>query len=149
MKRKYCTNCGEYKLVTDFNFRNRSRGMRSSRCKVCTRAGTKAAYYANRSYYLKRIAERNRVLIPVKQRYLYEYLEHHPCLDCGEQDPTVLQFDHVRGKKQWAIAEMVHRRMSLKATINEISKCDIRCANCHARRTAAERGYYTYLNELD
>lgn len=119
--------------------------MRNSRCKVCTRAGTKAAYYAKRAYYLRRITKRNQALIGVKQRYLLEYLTHHPCVDCGEQDPIVLQFDHVRGKKQWAVSEMVHRWMSPRAIIAEIAKCKVRCANCHARRTAIERCYYAYL----
>jgi len=44
-----------------------------------------------------------------RRTYVTEYLRTHPCVDCGESDPMVLTFDHVRGKKTMDIAELIHR----------------------------------------
>lgn len=53
------------------------------------------------------------------------------CIDCGyNKHPAALQFDHVHGKKK--------RGMSFpgicKTMLVELSKCEVRCANCHAIR---------------
>jgi len=31
---------------------------------------------------------------------VFNHFSKHPCVDCGETDPIVLTFDHVRGKKR-------------------------------------------------
>jgi hypothetical protein len=63
------------------------------------------------------------------------YFATHPCVDCGESDPIVLTFDHVRGKKSNDIATMVGSGLSLATIRVEIEKCEVRCYNCHAIRT--------------
>ncbi len=68
--------------------------------------------------------------------HVREYLEAHPCVDCGEADPVVLDFDHVRDIKHAAISAMVRDRRSMKSIWAEIAKCEVRCANCHRRKTA-------------
>lgn len=52
------------------------------------------------------------------------------CVDCGELDAIVLQFDHVRGTK----TRNVNENMNTDELRVEIAKCDVRCANCHTRR---------------
>lgn len=86
-------------------------------------------------------------------RRVFDYLLEHPCVDCGEPDPVVLDFDHrVPGEKSFNICV---RRLDtgwdkIKA---EIDKCDVRCANCHRRRTARQfdwhklTWYTEYLKE--
>jgi hypothetical protein len=54
----------------------------------------------------------------------------------------VLQFDHVRGVKLMAIAQMIPRGYSLVKVRAEIDKCEVRCANCHIRKTAKDFNYY-------
>lgn len=68
--------------------------------------------------------------------YVFGFLSHHPCVDCGESDPVVLDFDHVRGKKLSNVSDLTKRPASIKALQAEIDKCDVRCANCHRRITA-------------
>lgn len=59
----------------------------------------------------------------------------NPCLDFGKTFPScAMQFDHVRGEKLNDIA-VLRTRGSLQKLQEEIAKCDLVCANCHAIRT--------------
>lgn len=69
------------------------------------------------------------------REFVTSYLLEHPCLDCGETDPVVLTFDHVRGEKSNDIANMVSTGRSLESIMAEIEKTEVRCFNCHAIRT--------------
>lgn len=79
------------------------------------------------------------------RQVLYDHLKNHPCVDCGENDPVCLEFDHVQGSKHSDISRMVSSASSLTMLHAEISKCEVRCANCHRRRTAREQGWYKDL----
>jgi hypothetical protein len=61
------------------------------------------------------------------------YKSTHPCTDCGEADPVVLEFDHLGGK-DFNLSTGGSRSLTL--VIAEIQKCEVVCANCHRRRTA-------------
>ena len=63
------------------------------------------------------------------------YLAEHPCVDCGETDPTVLTFDHTRGEKRYNIADMLSRGLGVESIRAEIERTEVRCFNCHAIRT--------------
>lgn len=69
----------------------------------------------------------------IRNREIVEaYLRAHPCVDCGNDDIRVLEFDHVRGEKVAAVSKMaLHLTVGLVKLKAEIAKCDIRCANCH------------------
>ena len=60
------------------------------------------------------------------------------CVDCGESDPRCLDFDHVRGKKLRSVS-LMKTGYSVKVLREEIAKCEVRCANCHRKRTAERR----------
>jgi len=66
--------------------------------------------------------------------YLVDYFRAHPCVDCGERDPLVLEFDHT-GEKSFTIGHGLPDR-NWQTILDEIAKCDVVCANCHRRRTA-------------
>jgi len=73
------------------------------------------------------------------QALLLQYLEEHPCVDCGEDDVVVLEFDHLRDKAR-GISKMRNHRW--ESVLAEIAKCEVVCANCHRRRTARRGGWY-------
>lgn len=56
-------------------------------------------------------------------------------MDCGETDPRVLDFDHVREIKRAGVFDLMDGYVSDKVLLNEIRKCDVRCSNCHRRKT--------------
>jgi hypothetical protein len=67
------------------------------------------------------------------QAYVFDHLVSHPCVDCGEVDVLVLEFDHVRGEKRFNIGQ--HKARAMAALQEELKKCEVVCANCHSRRT--------------
>lgn len=93
----------------------------------------KRYYLRNRELYrrknIKRRTELINFVIALKQK---------PCMDCGVQyPPYVMDFDH-RDKetKIAAINQMINlHSYSKEKILNEISKCDLVCANCHRKRT--------------
>jgi ribosomal protein L37E len=68
----------------------------------------------------------------------YESLKQG-CVDCGFSDIRALQFDHVRGTKSGEISQMIRRGVSERVLREEISKCEVRCANCHMIVTTQRR----------
>lgn len=67
-----------------------------------------------------------------------------PCYDCGgDFPPRCMEWDHLpQFEKSFNIGTKLHSR-SLDAIMDEISKCQLVCANCHRIRTinrAHEKG---------
>ena len=86
----------------------------------------------------KDLAGRRRYKAEQKERmkiHVRGYLSDHPCIDCGEKDPVVLDFDHRDPvEKHRGISQIIGWALGIKVLIAEIAKCDVRCANCHRRR---------------
>lgn len=136
---KKCHNCHTLKDIQSFTIDKKRTDGFSHRCKECQNIFSKQHYQKNKHKYqasLKKNRSRNRL-------FLYNYKLTHPCVDCGEKDPVVLDFDHRnRGEKTVGVSKMVGAACSIKKIEDEISKCDVRCANCHRRRTVKQLGYY-------
>lgn len=61
-------------------------------------------------------------------------LKDKPCADCGGIFPPVcMDFDHIKDVKYKGIARLA--LYSKQKTLEEISKCELVCANCHRVRT--------------
>jgi hypothetical protein len=142
---KICTGCLIEKPINSFSFKNRAKGTRQSKCNACSRILIKSHYQNNREYYLSKAKKRNEQMKYVIRMFMWNYLSVHPCVDCGESDPIVLEFDHI-SDKIGAVSELFHKA-SLNVVKNEISKCEVRCANCHRRKTAREQSWYKNIQE--
>jgi hypothetical protein len=134
-----CSRCGGLKPVSDFAWHRRARGQLDTYCRPCRAAYKRQHYVANRQRYVAAATRRKRALIAERTAFLVEYFRTHPCADCRESDPIVLEFDHVAGK-EFTIAAGIRRR-SWQAILDEIAKRDVVCANCHRRRTALRAGF--------
>ncbi|HTJ26637.1 MAG TPA: hypothetical protein VMA36_10785 [Candidatus Limnocylindria bacterium] len=118
--------------------RDKRTGRKHTVCIGCRRAYCRAyhyrdpdAYNARRRALLAQRRARNRALVEA-------YLASHPCTDCGTTEPLVMEFDHVRGTKIREVSSLVRDGATVERLRAEIEKCEVRCANCHRKKTARD-----------
>lgn len=136
---KWCPRCRQTKSASEFNKSvNRKDGLQVY-CRLCRRVIDKDFYDRNPTRR-GTIRNRHEAARVATRKWVMSYLLEHPCVDCGEPDPIVLDFDHVGDDKREGIAEMIKRGFSLTSIRAEVAKCQVRCANCHRRITAKRHG---------
>jgi len=115
---KNCSKCKKKLRNACFSNRKKARDGLYSWCKNCDNE-----YGYQKSY--------------PKFKFVYQYLSTHPCVDCNEQNPIKLEFDHIKGKKIANISKMMEgrSRYSIRDIELEIRKCEVRCAGCHRIKT--------------
>lgn len=90
-------------------------------------------YLKNRDRWSERQSKRR-----VEFRTIIQTAKNVPCMDCGVHYPYyVMDLDH-RGDKSFTISRLGLISSATKLQ-NEISKCDVVCANCHRERTESRR----------
>ena len=110
---------------------------KQSYCKDCRREVDKA--YNLRRDKTKKYANAN-IRKDLTRQWLKNYLSDKSC-KCGENRIATLQFHHLKDKK-FHISEAASRGLSITKILDEISKCEILCANCHAILTCEQRNFY-------
>jgi hypothetical protein len=127
-----CYRCE--RLLPDVAF-GRANAGRQYRCRRCSRD-----YFAARGdvHRLQSGEALRRRRLRAKAHVL-EYLSSRACLDCGEPDPIVLEFDHV-GEKHADISALAHEGVRIEVLDQEMALCEVVCACCHRRRTNRRRG---------
>jgi hypothetical protein len=138
---KWCPRCKNTLPPESFAW-SKSRKNGGSYCRNCQSEYCKAHYREHvKLHNQRRHLNQKRYRKRDNQR-LREYLSQRSCIDCGEPDIRVLEFDHVRGVKAYSISEMCGTGFSWRRIEAEIAKCEIRCANCHRRRTVEQFGWW-------
>lgn len=134
METKLCMRCGNTKSIDQFHKRTKPNKIviRQARCKIC------ASEIAQKRYenpaYRKAVRDRAKLARIKSQEIMFEKLSEG-CIDCKEKDIRCLEFDHVTEKKEQDISVMRRQGKGQSKIIEEISKCVVRCANCHRKRT--------------
>jgi len=136
-----CYMCGETKPEGEFAFDDIAKGTRQRHCRKCQAAYRRAHYLANREDYIRREVARINGYRIENRALLLAYLLAHPCVDCGETDPVMLDFDHRDPSNKSCNIAYIAARKPWHLVLREIEKCDIRCANCHMRRTAEQQNW--------
>ena len=135
---KTCTHCSLDFDEKEFPLSGKPKGRRSSMCRPC-----KQKY--DREHYHKKVDKkvRSQQTAAIRRRnmdFVYDILMNSECADCKNSDPRVLEFDHLDPSiKNYSISQM--GSYSLKKLKEEISKCEVVCANCHRIRTASQFNY--------
>jgi hypothetical protein len=140
---KVCSKCGQAKDESEYSWNIRG-VKRHSACNSCRVSERMDYYRRNKEKELKYKSERQVGKREEARHFVFDYLSSHPCVDCSESDPMVLTFDHVNGNKKMDISQMVNQGYSLEAIENEISKCEVRCANCHMRIEKQRKEQFTH-----
>ncbi len=78
-----------------------------------------------------KIAERSKERRQHWRKAAIDYLGGK-CVDCGNKDQRVLEFDHLRDKTR-NVSWFMDRNWEL--LFEELEKCELVCANCHVVRT--------------
>jgi len=133
---KVCSTCKKNKLLSEYHT---NKGTPKSYCKECAKKYRKSYYDKNREYAIQYAMKSSTKKKQLLRNYVFEYLKTHPCVDCNEDDPIVLEFDHIDPKvKINNISQLVLNKVALCRLQTEIDKCEVRCCNCHRRKTARD-----------
>jgi hypothetical protein len=108
-------------------------------CRPCRAEYGREHYLANRQHYITKAKQRTEERRDRNYELLVDFLLERPCVDCGERDVLVLEFDHL-ADKEFTIARGF-REKSWPEILTEIQKCDVVCSNCHRRRTLKRGGF--------
>jgi len=110
--------------------------------KEYTRAYDREYYRRNREYLLQKQKEKNRKHVEKIGLWLNEYKKGLSCIRCSESHPATLQFHHRNPQeKEFSIGMYRRGKFSRERVLKEIAKCDVICANCHAKE------HWSYLYE--
>lgn len=135
---KYCKHCSN-KLTIE----NTSKAYKSL-CKTCYSQYMKQYYIKNPDKYNRHkdeLVKNNDKAWMEKTNSVMLLRMSHGCIDCGELDPIVLEFDHRNpSTKKYKISDIRKTKVKIEDFISELEKCDVVCANCHRRRTAKQFG---------
>ena len=80
-------------------------------------------------------------------RFVVAALIASGCVDCGERDACVLEFDHL-GEKTGGVMRLARNEVGLTRLQAEIERCEARCVNCHRHRTSAAGGHFRARSEI-
>jgi hypothetical protein len=134
---KRCPKCEVVLPVS--NFSKRANGKCIAYCKACQSLYMRFHYVANKDDYFARRLLSNRRSIDRNRAYALEFLRTHPCVDCGQTDPILLDFDHIDpSTKTAAVSNLIRCAYGLARIKAEIERCVVRCVKCHRNRTAEQ-----------
>lgn len=126
METKQCSKCNELKSLDQFTLLKANKWKLKrykSICRPCQRA-------YNKSLKLRNFA------------FIFRYLKlYGKCIDCGNTDNRVLEFDHIIGEKKSGVIKLGDSLASIQTIKDEIRKCEIRCCNCHRIKTQEQLGW--------
>jgi hypothetical protein len=132
VSQKTCSQCNITLPITSF-------GKRGYNKKTPTIKRAAACYKCAYRKYVQPSVRKKTDLIQM-------YKLKRGCTDCGyNSHPEALEFDHTDDNKKFTIGSQI-ANYSVESLMEEVSKCEVVCANCHAVRTANRRKLVTLSN---
>ena len=123
MKTKICSQCKKDLTLDCFDFANKSTGKKHPECKECRSKQERRYYELNREERIAYTIKTNQTKVIRNRQFVLDYLGNHPCIDCGETDIRVLEFDHREPKEKLSgVMRLVAGKYSLSTIAKEIAK---------------------------
>jgi hypothetical protein len=130
---KHCGRCTLNRPLHEFH---RAEDGHQPWCKECKRDYAAAHYQANKTRRRATNRRRHRAFM----EWYTGLKAGRPCSDCGDTfHPQAMHWDHLPGSSKSADIAVLARRGSRKRVLDEIAKCELVCANCHAIRSHLRR----------
>lgn len=134
--KKDCEFKGQPQTIENFH-KNKSKidGLNPN-CGNCRSKYSKEIWYPkNKQIQIKRAIKTKFNRVHNLGKEINKIKLNRGCFDCGYNKHSIaLDFDHI-GDKKLAISAMVSRGWALESILQEINKCEVRCANCHRIKT--------------
>jgi hypothetical protein len=142
MKTRVCDHCKVEKNIEEFNWKYKALGIRHDTCRECMKWFAKR-YFKGPAHdeHVRNVKERKKAARLFAREYVWNYLTTHPCAQCGESDPRVLEFHHL-GEKENTISHMVGEGYAVERIQKELDQTQVLCANCHRKLTMDERKWW-------
>ena len=117
---KLCGMCKEVKPFSDFRKRTKVKDGHGSWCRKCYAEYDRKRYKENASERERKKRNKQK-LIERNKKFIWDFLLKNPCVDCGEKNLIVLEFDHINPHdKEYNVSEMLN--LSLIKIKKEIEK---------------------------
>lgn len=129
---KFCAKCSQN--LPDESFHRRGVILQSW-CKTCRKSFDAGFYRSNK----KQIKAQKKIWRG-ETKVWYNSLKSGPCADCGGRfHAEAMHWDHLPEFKKNNCLSILLRKHNKSGIVEEIKKCELVCANCHAVRTFNRR----------
>jgi hypothetical protein len=124
--------CGRCRVEKPLALFHRRGGGHQTWCKDCRRSYDAEYHRETSALRVEQKRERHAEFV----EWYFALKEGKPCTDCGQSfHPAAMQWDHVPGAPKLASVADLCRKNNRRRVLEEIAKCELVCANCHAVRT--------------
>lgn len=130
---KFCQGCADkgrdpHRSLNEFA--DKGPGKKQARCRECHNEQVRDHYRTKTDYYKGKTQRRRQE----NSDWFKEFKGKLRCNRCPEDHPACLQFHHTDPSlKEIGLAVAVNRGWSIQRILEEASKCEVLCANCHAK----------------
>ena len=136
---KKCCKCGVEKDESEFFFKNKSKNLLHTTCKVCKRELDRISYLENKNNRKIKIKEQRLINRTILKGYIKELKQNSECSKCGDKRWYVLDFHHKDDDNKFKnVSTLANQGATIKIK-EELDKCVILCSNCHRELHYLER----------
>ena len=128
--KKICYKCKKNLPIKSFSKNKSKADGHQGMCKECYKKTLKIYYKEHQEHYKEQNKERRKRI----KEWVKNLKKKLKCNRCNEDDYRCLQFHHTNGEeKDIIIADATRMGYSIERIKKEIKKCEVLCANCHAK----------------